>query len=163
MSNVLQTACADSIGTLLIFLHLLEREPKGIAKCGLSHPEHLPAHTHATAHMLVNRTWESRHLATYSLAASVVFGTLPERRHSSNPEPGVAPLPPRAAPAATYRSAMALQCLACPAAFAEAPGSDSIGSSLVNESTLLDSDRWEPSKTPISHPPMSEPNGRWRR
>jgi hypothetical protein len=65
MSNVLQTACADSIGTLFIFLHLLEREPKGSAKSSLTHPEHLPAHSHATAHMLVNCIWQFCHLATY--------------------------------------------------------------------------------------------------
>ena len=53
--EVMQAARTDAIGALLVFLHLLERQPERLAKVLLAHLEHHPAHPHATADVLVGR------------------------------------------------------------------------------------------------------------
>ena len=52
---MLQAARANAIRSLLIFLHLLERDAEGIAKLRLVHTEHHSAHAHPAAHVLVDR------------------------------------------------------------------------------------------------------------
>jgi hypothetical protein len=54
VSDVLKPARTDTIGALLVFLHLLERQTKGVAKFGLTHPEHHSAHTDPSAHMPIS-------------------------------------------------------------------------------------------------------------
>jgi hypothetical protein len=54
LRNVLQPARANAIGSLLIFLNLLERQSKPVRKVGLAHFEHQAAHAHAAANMLVD-------------------------------------------------------------------------------------------------------------
>ena len=44
-----QAAGTDAIGTLLVFLNLLECQAKGVGNIGLTHIEHEPAHAQAGA------------------------------------------------------------------------------------------------------------------
>jgi len=53
--NVLQAARANAVRSLLIFLHLLEREPKPVAELLLAHSEHHPAHPDPAAHVFVDK------------------------------------------------------------------------------------------------------------
>jgi hypothetical protein len=55
LGKVLQAGGADAVGPFLVFLDLLERQPKGVAEIGLAHIEHEPSHAHAAANMLVDR------------------------------------------------------------------------------------------------------------
>src|SRR6266851_10112089 len=55
MANLLQSARADPVSALLVFLHLLEGDAERIAQPRLTHVQHHTAHTHATANMLVYR------------------------------------------------------------------------------------------------------------
>jgi hypothetical protein len=50
-----QAAGTDAIGTLLVFLNLLECQAKGVGNIGLTHIEHEPAHAQAAADVLVYR------------------------------------------------------------------------------------------------------------
>jgi hypothetical protein len=53
LGDVLKAAGADAVGSLLIFLDLLERQPERIRNIGLAHVEHQSPHSHAAADMLV--------------------------------------------------------------------------------------------------------------
>ena len=53
LGEVLKAAGADAVGTLLVFLKLLERQAEGIRDIGLAHVEHEPPHSQAAADMLV--------------------------------------------------------------------------------------------------------------
>ena len=49
-------ACrTNPVCPLFVFLHLLERQAKGVSEVRLAHIEHHPAHAHPTAHMLIDR------------------------------------------------------------------------------------------------------------
>jgi hypothetical protein len=50
----LQPARANTIGPLLVFLHLLERKTERIAELPLAHGEHQPPHAHPAADVLVD-------------------------------------------------------------------------------------------------------------
>jgi len=50
---VLQSAGADAIGALLVFLELLERQAEGVRDIGLAHIKHETPHSQAAADMLV--------------------------------------------------------------------------------------------------------------
>src|SRR3954468_4164799 len=52
---LLQPARTDAVGSLLVFLNLLECEVERVAKLFLAHPEHHAAHADATADMSVDR------------------------------------------------------------------------------------------------------------
>jgi hypothetical protein len=54
LGYVLQAAGTDAVHSLLIFLHLLERETKRVAELFLANAQHHSAHTHAASHMLVD-------------------------------------------------------------------------------------------------------------
>jgi hypothetical protein len=47
MGDLLQTARADAVGTLLVLLYLLEGQAQGVAQFFLTHVQHHPAHAHA--------------------------------------------------------------------------------------------------------------------
>src|ERR1700676_3628955 len=51
---MLQAARADAVRSLLIFLHLLERDAERLAQRRLAHAEHHAAHAHPAAHVLVD-------------------------------------------------------------------------------------------------------------
>jgi hypothetical protein len=51
---LLQAARSDTICSLLIFLHLLERNPERVAEFRLAHSEHLPMHPDPAAHVFVH-------------------------------------------------------------------------------------------------------------
>src|SRR6202050_5337601 len=53
--DLLNAACADAIGPLLVLLHLLESEAERFAEFFLAHAEHDATHAHATADIFVNR------------------------------------------------------------------------------------------------------------
>ena len=61
MRDVLEAARADSICTLFVFLHLLERQAKGMPEFLLAHAEHQPAHAHTSANVLVGGVWQLFH------------------------------------------------------------------------------------------------------
>src|SRR5262245_15467955 len=54
LRDVLQTARADAVPSLLIFLHLLKREPEAVAKRPLAHSEHHPTHPDPPAYVLID-------------------------------------------------------------------------------------------------------------
>jgi hypothetical protein len=58
LGNMPQAAGTDAIGTLLVFLNLLECQAKGVGNIGLTHIEHEPAHAQAAADVLVYRIEE---------------------------------------------------------------------------------------------------------
>jgi hypothetical protein len=69
LGYVLQPAGANAVGSLLIFLNLLERQSKRVRKIGLAHFEHQAAHPHAAADMPVDGVKNaSRHFASHSSA-----------------------------------------------------------------------------------------------
>jgi hypothetical protein len=49
---VLQSAGADAIGALLVFLELLERQAEGVRDIALAHIKHETPHSHAAAAVL---------------------------------------------------------------------------------------------------------------
>jgi hypothetical protein len=51
---LLEPAGADPIGALLVFLDLLERQGKGVAKLLLAHCEHHATHAHPFSDMYIN-------------------------------------------------------------------------------------------------------------
>jgi hypothetical protein len=53
--SVLQATGTDAVGSLLVFLNLLEGQPEGVGDVGLAHIEHEPPHAQSAAHMLVDR------------------------------------------------------------------------------------------------------------
>src|SRR5262249_6436744 len=55
MRDVLQAARAHTVRSLLVFLHLLEREPESIAELFLTHSEHHPTHSDPAAYVFVDR------------------------------------------------------------------------------------------------------------
>src|SRR5262249_41304233 len=55
MGDVLQAARPHTVRSLLVFLHLLERDTEPVAECRLAHSEHHPAHPDAAAHVFVDR------------------------------------------------------------------------------------------------------------
>src|ERR1700719_2750242 len=54
LGNLLQSARSDSVCTLFVFLHLLEREFECIAELFLAHPQHHATHSYPAAHVLVD-------------------------------------------------------------------------------------------------------------
>jgi hypothetical protein len=54
LGNVLQSAGADAVGPLFVFLDLLECQPEGVREIGLAHIEHEPPHAHPAADMPVS-------------------------------------------------------------------------------------------------------------
>ena len=66
---MLQAARANAIRSLLIFLHLLERDAECIAKSRLAHAKHHSTRSHPAAHVLVDRVegllCHARALSTY--------------------------------------------------------------------------------------------------
>jgi hypothetical protein len=54
MGDVLQAARADAILSILIFLHLLPRQPEVVAELLSAHSEHHPAHPDPAAHVFVD-------------------------------------------------------------------------------------------------------------
>jgi len=54
MRDVLQTARAYAVRSALIFLHLLEREPKAVGELLLAHSEHLSGHSDTAAHVFID-------------------------------------------------------------------------------------------------------------
>jgi hypothetical protein len=54
---MLQPARTDPVRTILVFLHLLERQTESVSKLPLAHPGHHPAHAHPTAYMFVRGVW----------------------------------------------------------------------------------------------------------
>jgi hypothetical protein len=57
--KLLQVARADSIGALLIFLHLLKREAERVRALLLSRAKHDPPHSHAAAPHACQLDWEA--------------------------------------------------------------------------------------------------------
>ena len=55
MGNLLQPAGANSVGSLLVFLHLLKRKAEGVAELLLTHSKHHSPHSDSAAYMLVGR------------------------------------------------------------------------------------------------------------
>src|SRR5947209_8446479 len=55
VADLLQPAGADAVGTLFVFLHLLERQAQSLAELFLTHLDHETAHAHAAADVFVNR------------------------------------------------------------------------------------------------------------
>jgi uncharacterized protein YjiS (DUF1127 family) len=53
LGYVLQSAGADAVETLLVFLNLLEYQPEGVRDIGLAHIEYEPPHAQTAADMLV--------------------------------------------------------------------------------------------------------------
>ena len=53
LGDVLQSAGADAVGTVLVFLNLLECQSEGVCNIGLAHIEHKPPHSRAAAYMLI--------------------------------------------------------------------------------------------------------------
>jgi hypothetical protein len=53
VSEVLEPTSTDPIGTLFVFLYLLEGQADGVAEVGLAHSEHQPTHAHPSAHMFI--------------------------------------------------------------------------------------------------------------
>jgi hypothetical protein len=69
LGYVLQPAGANAVGSLLIFLNLLERQSKRVRKIGLAHFEHQTAHPHAAADMPVDGVKNaSRHFGSHGSA-----------------------------------------------------------------------------------------------
>jgi hypothetical protein len=69
LGYVLQSAGANAVSSLLIFLNLLERQSKRVRKIGLAHFEHQTAHPHAAADMPVDGVKNaSRHFGSHSSA-----------------------------------------------------------------------------------------------
>jgi hypothetical protein len=54
LGDVLKAAGADAVGSLLVFLDLLECQPEGVREFRLAHIEHEPPHPHAAADMHVD-------------------------------------------------------------------------------------------------------------
>jgi hypothetical protein len=54
LQYVLQPAGTNAVGSLLIFLNLLERQSKPVRKVCLAHFEHQAAHAHAASNVLVD-------------------------------------------------------------------------------------------------------------
>jgi hypothetical protein len=57
MWDLLQSARADAVRTLLVFLDLLKRQAKCVAEIRLAHCQHHPAHAHPAADVLVDGIW----------------------------------------------------------------------------------------------------------
>jgi len=55
MGDVQQTTGTDSIGASLVFLHLLERKAKRLAKLPLTHAERVPTRPYAARDIFVSR------------------------------------------------------------------------------------------------------------
>ena len=51
---MLQAARAYAVRSALIFLHLLEREPKAVGELLLAHSEHLSGHSDTAAHVFID-------------------------------------------------------------------------------------------------------------
>jgi hypothetical protein len=54
VGDLLQPTRSDAVSTLLVFLHLLEREAERIAQFSLAHCKHHAAHAHPAADVLVD-------------------------------------------------------------------------------------------------------------
>src|SRR5262245_25076331 len=54
MRDVLQAARADAVLSVLIFLHLLPRQPEVVAELLSAHSEHDPAHPDTAAHVFID-------------------------------------------------------------------------------------------------------------
>src|SRR5262249_31926447 len=54
MRDLLQAARANAVLSVLIFLHLLEREPEPVAERLLAHSKHHPAHPDTAAHVPID-------------------------------------------------------------------------------------------------------------
>jgi hypothetical protein len=55
MGDVLQAARPHTVRSLLVFLHLLERNPEPVAELRLAHSEHHPTHSDPAAYVFVDR------------------------------------------------------------------------------------------------------------
>jgi hypothetical protein len=55
LRNMLQAACANTVSAFFIFLHLLERQSKGISDIRLGHIKHHAAHAQALSNIFINR------------------------------------------------------------------------------------------------------------
>jgi hypothetical protein len=53
--QMLKPARTDPVGTLFVFLDLLERQPESLRKFSLAHAKHQPPHADTAPHMLVDR------------------------------------------------------------------------------------------------------------
>ena len=65
--HLLQATCADTILSVLVFLHLLECHANGVCQVCLAHAEHHPTHAHAVADVCISRVWQFFHLSSYPL------------------------------------------------------------------------------------------------
>src|SRR5450759_5436114 len=80
--DLLDAACTDPVGALLVFLNLLEGEAQCFAELLLAHAQHDAAHAHTTADIFVNRVGLfDRHLQ-HSLGLHLV--SMPQARMPSN-------------------------------------------------------------------------------
>src|SRR5262249_13322573 len=52
--NLLQPACPDPIGPLLVFLYLLKREPERVAELFLAHRQHHPPHSNPAPNVFID-------------------------------------------------------------------------------------------------------------
>src|ERR1700738_3502187 len=57
VGDLLQSARADAVRALLVFLDLLKRQAKCAAEIRLAHCQHHPAHAHPAADVLVDGIW----------------------------------------------------------------------------------------------------------
>ena len=55
MRDLLQAARPHAVRSLLVFLHLLEREPEPIGELRLAHSEYHPTHPDPAAYVFVDR------------------------------------------------------------------------------------------------------------
>jgi hypothetical protein len=74
--NLLQPACADTVASLLVFLHLLKGQAEPSCKLLLAHFQHETPHANPRADMHVNRTGRlfSNHCRAIALSARHLFG-----------------------------------------------------------------------------------------